>query len=458
MALPFLNRDQEQARLLAAISEVSPPRLAVVYGRRRCGKSTLLQRIRRPRDVYYVADERETLPQLASLAGEVARILHGFDAAQYPSWDAFLRSLNERSLPGMALILDEFPYLVHASPELPSLVQKYLDLPGQGHFHLVLCGSSQRMMHGLVLDATAPLYGRATAIQQVEPLTPGWISEAFPRLTPQQCVEAYAIWGGVPRYWEMATAHPDTMTAVRNLILDRNGVLHEEPMRLLLDDMRSATQPYSILSLIGEGCHRLSEIGARLGRPAVGISRPLALLIDLGYIAREIPFAESTKSTKRTLYRLQDPFFSFYFRFVRPQQTMLEIGLVDPVVEAISKHLGEHVSGIWEWLARWSVPHSNIANEKWGPASRWWGKLDGQQEEIDVVAASLNGKSILVGEAKWTAKVDPQREFARLRHLGAQLPFAKGRRIVPVLWTMTPAKNTSELTQSPEDVLPTLKL
>ena len=146
-------------------------------------------------------------------------------------------------------------------------------------------------------------------------------------------VVAYAVWGGVPRNWELAADYDSTGEAVAALILDRNGVLHGEPLRILLDDMRSPVQSNSLLALIGAGCHRLSEIGSRVGQPATNLSRPLigsrvgqpatnlsrplSRLIDLGYVRRELPFGESTRSTKRSLYRLDDPFLLFWYQMAR---------------------------------------------------------------------------------------------------------------------------------------------
>src|SRR5262245_38470889 len=125
--LPFLNRDEEAARLrrLVASREGS---LGVLYGRRRCGKSRLLREVLPAEEqVYYVCDERESALQRASLATEIARLLPGFDQVTYPDWDAlFFRFWNE-ARPGTVLALDELPALVEAAREVPSVLQKYLD-------------------------------------------------------------------------------------------------------------------------------------------------------------------------------------------------------------------------------------------------------------------------------------------------------------------------------------------
>ena len=153
-------------------------------------------------------------------------------------------------------------------------------------------------------------------------MPPPALHEAL-QLDPEESVVAYSIWGGVPRNWELAADYDSTGEAVAALILDRNGVLHGEPLRILLDDMRSPVQSNSLLALIGAGCHRLSEIGSRVGQSATNLSRPLSRLIDLGYVRRELPFGESTRSTKRSPDRLDDPFLLFWYRFAvdgRPRQ------------------------------------------------------------------------------------------------------------------------------------------
>src|SRR4029078_9134171 len=105
--------------------------------------------------------------------------------------------------------LDEFPSLVTVAGELPSLLQKYLDRETDRGVHLLLTGSSQRMMQGLVLDRSAPLFGRASEILKISPLPVGWIEEALKLESPERAVETYAVWGGTPRYWELARDHPN---------------------------------------------------------------------------------------------------------------------------------------------------------------------------------------------------------------------------------------------------------
>lgn len=443
MALPFLDRDDEQRRLRRFMGG-DDARLAVLYGRRRCGKSTLIQRICGEGDVYALADERESSLQIQALASEIARVVPEFDAARYPSWDALFTSLEAR-VQRLNLVLDEFPYLVSSAPELPSVIQRHLDRPGARRVRLVLCGSSQRMMQGLALDRSAPLYGRAQEILRLAPLLPGWICDAL-GIDGAAAVEAWAVWGGVPRYWELAQGYPSLHEAIRDLVLHRHGVLHDEPQGLLVDDMRSATQASTLLALVGAGCNRLSEIAARMGKPSGALTRPLANLIDLGYLRKEVPFGEDERSSKRTLYRIADQLLVFWFRFVQPARTLLQRDLLEPVEARLSTTFPQHCGEAWEVLARESVPRLRIGGVSWGPASRWWGNGRNGPMEFDVVAQSLDGDSILIGEAKWASRPPVARWRAELRARAESAPFLRGRSPVCALWVKEGAEGGDVVT------------
>ncbi len=412
----------------------------------------------RGRSAYYVGDDRESALQRSSLAVEIGRLLPGFDRVTYPDWDALFARWWAEAPPGSVLALDEFPALVATARELPSVLQKYLDRYAERRLHLLLAGSSQRMMQGLVLDRTAPLFGRAAEILKISPLGAGWTRQALGLRDVGEAVEAYSVWGGIPRYWELAADHSDLAAAVAALVLSPLGVLHEEPSRLLLDDLRDTAQAASILSLIGQGCHRASEIAARLGKPATSLSRPLQRLLEMDLVTREVPFGTSPRASKRTLYRISDPFLRYWFRFVEPNRSRLEARQLSIVEKSVWSGFGHHVGGIWEDLARASVPHLGCFGKTWGPASRWWGAgRDRKPLEVDLVAETWEGDSILVGEVKWSAPHDAPRLLRQLEGKAERLPFAKGREVVLALWLKAPARGpTGEQVLTPRQVLDVL--
>ena len=230
---------------------------------------------------------------------------------------------------------------------------------------------------------------------------------------------------GVPRYWELASEYGGQEEALEDLVWNRRGVLHEEPGRLLLDDLRSAVQPYSILSLIGSGCHRPAEISARMAKPLSSLARPLAQLCELGYVRRDVPFGEDPKKTRRALYRLNDPFLRFYFRFVLPYESSLAQGIYawkpsmigSGTARVSSRHAGEE-------LCRASVPWIPGFDPPYGAASAW-SPTGGQQADVDVVALSLDRKSLLLGECKWSDReeaVRPGRRGSTTAREGSENP------------------------------------
>ncbi len=437
MDLPFLNRTQELRRLTeTAFGSASG--FACVYGRRRLGKSRLLREAGTGHPAaFYVGDDRDAALQRSAVASEIARHLPGFDAVDYQDWGTLLDRFWRDAPTGLTLILDEFPALVAAAPELPSVLQKLIDRQRRG---LVLCGSSQRMMHGLVLDATAPLFGRAEQILRIGPLDPQWILPALQLRSPADAVEQYACWGGVPRYWELARACRNRGgDPLDELVLDPLGVLHNEPDRLLADDLEKIRLSASLLALIGQGCTRLSEIAGRLQTNATTLSRPLARLIDLGLVHRDIPFGRSTRDSKRTLYRIADPFLSLWYRFVEPNRSRLAAGQRDLVRADVDREWPRFLGQAWETLARDSVARLEIGGTRWRPASRFWGpSTERTPIEIDLVAEhATDPERMLVGEVKLSASAKEARELlAALERKAAICPPLAGKQVTATLWVL----------------------
>lgn len=451
--LPFLDRESELAKL-RAFAEGKPPSLAILYGRRRCGKSRLLQEFARGSDLYFLADKQDAALQRERLASDAAKRLPGLDKAIYPSWESILTQIDLRTASGSCLILDEFPYLAGTSPELPSVIQRLLDSGQLRNLHLVLCGSSQRMMLNLAMGAQEPLYGRSRLALKIRPLECGWIRKAL-GLKGAAAIEAYATLGGTPRYWELATSYPTPESLMKELLLSRDGILHDEMRRLLLDDVGDSTLPISILSLIGNGCHRLSEIASRLGKPATQLTRPVSNLVELGYVRRETPFGEHERKTKRSLYKLSDPYLAFAFRYIEPNRSRLEMGATEQVYREIAPQLPHHFASVWEDLARASTSRIRIADTEWQPAQRWWrGSRDG---EIDLVCESADGSKLLVGEAKWAEKVSSPGVLADLQAKANALPRKRGQEIVFALWSKRKSGASGALhCISPKNVLDAL--
>ena len=455
----FVDRIEETARLRDALSREKFS-LVVVYGRRRLGKSTLIKRGLSDSDVYFLSDRSEGQHQRILLAKVVAQVFPDFDKLVYPDWESLFRAVNYRTDKRFTLCLDEFPYLVEQSPELPSVLQKLVD-EKQLKYNLVLCGSSQNMMYGLFLGSTAPLYGRADEIMRLTPIRLPYIQEAL-NLDAVSAVEEYAVWGGVPRHWELRETRNSLSDALWHNILSINGTFYEEPIKLFQDDVKDIVKTSTIMSYIGSGANRLSEIAARCNEPATNLSRPLKKLIDLGFLEKDVPFGIDEKNAKKSLYKIADPFMAFYYQFVVPNRSFIELGRRLPIEQALAAHFPEYVSMHWEKLCRDAVTGNMVNGIVYGKVKRWWGpvlneKKEPEQIEIDVMAESLDKKYLLVGECKWTNQENGKQLTAELLRKANLLPFAKNYKILPVLFLKNAPKDDVGNAMLPENVVELMK-
>jgi len=427
--MKFLDRVEERRRLGRFLSQ-GEGGMACLYGRRRIGKSRLLDEVLSGRNdvVSYCADRSEGALQRARMAEDFARLLPGFADAVYGDWRRFFERWQREAPRGSVLVMDEFPYLVERSPELPSVLQKIADGLRKSGQKIVLCGSSQRMMQGLVLNQSEPLYGRCRVIMRLGPIGYEWLKDVFPKARPIDRLSQYAVWGGVPRYWEVSRQEPDLLLTLRDEVFSRNGLFHEEPAFLLKDDLEGAAQASSVLSLIGQGSERPSEMAARLQVPQTALGRPLKRLMTLGLIRRDVPFGKDDKGGKKVLYKLSDPFLRFWYAFVLPHYSDPRFLSDNEGKTAFRRQFRVFLGQAWEELVRESLLSRDLPGSslRWKKVGRWWGAaLNRKPMEVDVVAESSDGAVLMVGEVKLSlSKVEARHVMAELQEKARLLPFA----------------------------------
>lgn len=416
--MDFMDREREMLRL-DKIATSGSGGLVVIWGRRRVGKTRLLLEWTKKHDgLYWVADESGSAIQRRYFARALDPCFPGFSNAEYTDWGQFFERLTREAQHNNwkgPLVIDEFPYLVATSKELPSIVQRWLDHEAKkAKITVVLSGSSQSMMQGLVLNYNSPLYGRAHELFKLNPLPIGYMGRALGIKSPRKIIEAYTLWGGIPRYWELASSFKGNLEkAASNLILDPSGPFHQEPHRLLLEEMPSAISLRPILDVIGSGVHRLSEIAARLNQPSTSLSHPLSRLQELGFIQREIPFGESEKTSKRTLYKIKDPFFRFWFNVVASRRGTLADASDAYRIDLLNKKMPNLVSKAWEDICiSYTSKARNLGGIKqWSPARRFW---KGNGPEWDIVSECVDKENLLLGEAKWPSGVTTEKYIGKI--------------------------------------------
>lgn len=432
--MEFIDRKKEFERLQKSLNR-EKPQFIVVYGRRRIGKSTLIKKVMdfSRGDIYFLADKTSEPSQRQLISATIDMTIEGFATANYPTWESLLLSLNRSIDHRITVCLDEFPYLVKSCPALPSIIQKLLD-DKKLKYDLIICGSSQQMMQGFVLDSKEPLYGRADEIIKMKPIAPAFVSQAL-RCDAAQAVREYAVWGGVPRYWELRENYDSLYDAIEHLLLTSEGTLYDEPSKLLYDEMRDTVQASSILSFIGNGANKLSEIAARAEKQATDITPHLSRLKELGFINKEIPFSESEKKSKKGLYHISDPLLRFHYRYVIPYRSLIELGNSQAVLNVFKNGENDYVSRTWEALCRNHITAHGLDGIMYQMASRWWGSYYNEEKqqylpvELDVVAESFDGKHLFLGECKWQEHIDAKEELSRLQTIVKGFPFTKDHEI-----------------------------
>lgn len=413
---PFYNREAElQALERAWAHPAKGGQMAMVYGRRRLGKTYLLQRFVTAGDgkpaCYYLAEQTSALSQRLMLAEQLLQAIPntGAEPAEIAvSWNALLRfvTLHWQDPRRFVLILDEFPYLVHQSPELPSILQAWWDREGvHSRVMVILCGSSLSVMRALGGEGS-PLFGRFTAgIIQIRPFRYDEVDLFYagcPHYGLKEKLTMYGILGGTPRYHALVDTTLPMDEAVVNLLMRRASPLEHEVNYLLGTEQIREPAPYNaVLAAVARGDTQYNQIQQRTGTGG-SLNHYLQQLKQLGWLREEHPFGE--QSTRRSLYRVADPFLRFYYRFIHPNRSALEFSdPLDIYHRRIQPYLSVYMGEVFEEIClQWLQTRARqVFDAEILQAGRSWSR-DGRVE-IDIVADMSNG-SRLFAECKWSAE------------------------------------------------------
>jgi AAA+ ATPase superfamily predicted ATPase len=405
----LFDREKELQELDFLIHEPGAHLLSV-SGRRRLGKTTLLvewaKRSGLP-TIYWVASRASTAQSLRSFSQAVYRQAHPEvptdPAFGYPTWEMAFHQAAELAQEGrLVLILDEFPYAVEVDAALPSILQNIWDHALKGtQIYLVLCGSHVGMMERLHAHQ-APLFGRITGHLRLGPMPFSATGDFLPSYSLDSRVAVYAMLGGVPAYLERFDDSVSLSDNVRRHLFRPTGMFRTDPQYLLHDEVQQPHNYLAILLAIAAGNHTLGEISKAAGLEH--ITSYLGRLQELYFVKREVPVTVPVTrqaTSRRGRYDLADPYLRFYYRFIHPNQHLLEQGLHDWLWTLIGEQLPSYV-GLYafealcrEWLlARARAGELSFVPERVG--SHW-----SSDAQVDVVAINWRQKCILLGEAKW---------------------------------------------------------
>lgn len=380
---------------------------AVVYGRRRVGKTTLLTEFSKGKKaIYFIAREASGGINLQNFSTDVFRVTdeNKWENTYFSDWEKafdyiYCISQNERII----LVIDEYPYLAEGYRPISSIIQAHIDMKlKDSKLFLILCGSSMSFMENQVLGYKSPLYGRRTAQFKVKPFTYFESIPFFQGFEREDKAVLYGITGGIPEYLSKINSKMTLKENILSLYLSDSGALYEEPTNLMKQELREPSTYNGIIEAIAGGGSRLNEIATKSGMESNKCAKYLSSLLSLGIVKKEIPFTE--KPGKKSIYLLEDQMFRFWYRFVFPNMSLIALDLGKEVYDTkIEPQLNSFMGFVFEEICKQYL-YENIKSAPFffGQIGRWWGnnpKLK-RQEEIDLMAA--DGDSALFGECKWT--------------------------------------------------------
>ncbi|RSX53658.1 ATPase [Bifidobacterium goeldii] len=406
----------------------------VVYGRRRVGKTTLINHFLDGRPtIFFPAIESNMTGNLEALSRSIAmyRSAAGGNItdASYTATDSFpvyrdfasaldaIFELAQRQR--IAFVIDEYPYLAKADRSVSSVLQHAIDRnKDDSRLMIILCGSSMSFMERQVLGYASPLYGRRTAQIKVEPFGYTEVREFLPRFKAEDAAIAYGLTDGIPLYLRQIDDTTSIRDNIRWNIIDPDCYLFEEPGNLLKQELRAPAEYNTVIQAIASGASRSNTIATACHMEASSCATYLRNLIDLGILYKETPFGES--SPRKTIYRIEDSFFRFWYRYVPTNMSLIRSGNADIAADHIMTSINDFMGAVFEDICtQWLWAHNTTGALPFLllDAGRWWGAdpRTRSQEEIDIVATGENPKTMLFCECKWRSVAVDLRQLETLR-------------------------------------------
>lgn len=437
----FVGRTKELNKLEAMYNS-DKFEFAIIYGRRRVGKTTLIHEFcKGKKAIYSVGSEVNKEDNLAMVSRDIFHAINPDleNPSVFTKWEDvfnYVEGLSQKER--LILVLDEYLYFAKTCPEISSLLQAHIDrFMKQGKLFIILCGSSMSFMENQVLGYESPLYGRRTAQFKIYPFNYWEARQMVKHFTPIEQAILYGATGGVPEYLANINPKASLKDNILSLFLSDNGVLFAEPETLLKQELREPAIYNSVIGAIAQGASRPNEISGKAHLENNVCNKYLSTLISLGILNKENPITET--NSKKSLYYISDLMFRFWYTFVAPNRSRIISGDGEQVYKnnvepEFSSFMGATFEKIClEYLEILSkYERSPFFLQKIG---RWWGNnpLEKREEEIDLLAFFKQQAAFV--ECKWrNEKVDVGvlQDLERKAQLFPQFPdkyyyvFSKG--------------------------------
>ncbi len=381
----FIDREKELEMIENAIQREKS--MVILYGRRRIGKTALVKKFIEGRDAIYLYIP---LQSEGAMLRYLAETLHRYTGnpllrSPFSSFRDFMEYLTSLD---RIIVLDEFQRLERIEGAV-SIIQDIWD--SSGRIRLILTGSSIGMIHSLALSGNAPLFGRRTLDMKLKPFRPEVVFSLAGGVDTG--MEFYSVFGGTPAYLQDVQWNRGIFRNIERLILRKGAPLYSEPEYIIRSETRDPSTYLAVLKYISMGKQTVSEIADMIGMERNKVSFYLSVLEkEMDLIRKEVPVNEDARKSRRGRYKIGDPFFRFWFRYIFSYESELEMEKVEEIIGIIKKDFNSHVGRIAEDVIREYVA------KIYPKVGSWWNR---RGDEIDIVAINERKKEILFGEVKW---------------------------------------------------------
>lgn len=408
----FIGRERELATL-DTLYMSGKFEFAVIYGRRRVGKTALINKfIGDKKAIYFMGVESNEKQNLENLSKSIMEYStgNGLDTS-FVSFQAALEYVFELSQKErIVLALDEYPYVARASKSFASTLQLLIDkYKDTSRLFLILCGSSMSYMEDEVLSYKAPLYGRRSAQIKLLPFDFAETCRYLSGFSSEEKALIYGIVGGTPQYLLQINNKISVKDNIKNTFLNPMSALFEEPVNLLKQEVREPSLYNALINAIATGYTKMSQISGKVGESTNVCSAYIKNLINLGIIKKETPYGE--KESKKSVYSVEDNMFRFWYRFIPENTSVISRGAPELAYKRIEPFFSEYMGKVFEEICKQYLWHLRLSDEcpvEFLSLGRWWGNdpIKKCQTEIDILAEQ-DKNTALFGECKWTnEKVD----------------------------------------------------
>ena len=402
----FIGREKELSDLNEMYSQ-NKFQLFVLYGRRRVGKTTLLNEFCKGKDtIFYSAEQSNNKLNLEKFSNLVFQFYGENTLEPFSSWGNALTYINDRQKDKrIVIVFDEFPYLVKKNKALLSELQHLIDHKLQfGNLFIILCGSYMGFMEKEVLSSKSPLFGRRTGQLHMKSFDYNTSLRFLEGFTDEEKLMLYGAFGGTALYLQQIQADKNFEENIRNAFLRTTAYLYEEPLLLLRQEVQEPGIYSAIIEAIAGGATRSNEIATKIDEEPAKCLKYIKTLCELGILYKETPFGEK-QSSRKTIYGISDFMFRFWYRYVFTNRTLIETGAQDAIWQKrVQPSYSDYMGLVFEKICCDYLMLQNIKGNLpilFTKIGRWWGSHSTSHSQIEIDIVANEGKDYLLCECKW---------------------------------------------------------